>query len=236
MKSVQLLNNSQIIDTDHEEYYNLVRTNIQFSGDDIRSFVFTSADQGEGKSTVCLNTAISFAKLGKRVVLIDADIRRSQIYSRFQFGDNADGLTSFLSGVSKLEEVVYTTDVNGLLIIPSGKSSPNPAALLQSKRFEQLIEKLKKSCDYVLIDSPPIGLVADGLLIASKCDGSVLVAESGTVHRKAIVKMAESLRGIGTAFLGIILNKYKRSGYGRYGSYGKYGRYGNYGNYGNYGK
>ena len=106
-----------------------------------------------------------------------------------------------------MDEVVYTTDVNGLLIIPSGKSSPNPAALLQSDRFEQLIEKLKRSCDYVLVDSPPIGLVADGLLIASKCDGSVLVAESGTVHRKAVVKIVESLRGIGTTFLGVILNK-----------------------------
>ena len=111
----------------------------------------------------------------------------------------------------------------------AGQVSPNPTGLLQSKNFEVIIEALRNHYDYIIVDTPPIGMVIDAAIIAQRCDGSLIVTAAGAVSRKAVQKAKEQLEQTGTPFLGVVLNKFDIQ-------LEKYGSYGNYGNYGNYGK
>lgn len=211
-----------------EEYYNALRTNIQLSGEDIKIVSLTSVQPNEGKSTTSTNLAIAFARAGYKTLLIDADIRNSVMSGVFKSSAKITGLTDYLAGKTDLSQGLCETDVKNLFVIESGQSSPNPTALLQSKNFDAMMNILRRYYDYVIVDTPPIGLVIDAAIISQKCDASILVAESGSVKRKALQKAKEQLEQTGTPFLGVILNKYDISG-DRYGAYGAYGNYGNYG-------
>lgn len=227
MKSVDILRNKELINSDDDEYYNLIRTNIQLSGSNIKVIMVSSFNKGEGKSSVTFNMALSFAKIGKKVLLIDADVRNTAIYTRLRFEDTT-GLTNYLSGQANSDDIVYKSEYENFMIIPAGPVPPNPSALLQTKRFERLIDRMKECCDYVFIDSPPIGYVADGLILASKSDGSVLVVEDKYTKKKDMVKLINNLKETGVEFLGVVLNKVsiKDKVYGAYGVYGQYGQYG----------
>ena len=211
-----------------EEYYNALRTNIQLSGEDIKIVSLTSVQPNEGKSTTSTNLAIAFARAGYKTLLIDADIRNSVMSGVFKSSAKITGLTDYLAGKTDLSQGLCETDVKNLFVIESGQSSPNPTALLQSKNFDAMMNILRRYYDYVIVDTPPIGLVIDAAIISQKCDASILVAESGSVKRKALQKAKEQLEQTGTPFLGVILNKYDVSS-DRYGAYGAYGNYGNYG-------
>ena len=211
-----------------EEYYNALRTNIQLSGEDIKIVSLTSVQPNEGKSTTSTNLAIAFARAGYKTLLIDADIRNSVMSGVFKSSAKITGLTDYLAGKTDISKGLCETDVKNLFVIESGQSSPNPTALLQSKNFDAMMNILRRYYDYVIVDTPPIGLVIDAAIISQKCDASILVAESGSVKRKALQKAKEQLEQTGTPFLGVILNKYDVSG-DRYGAYGAYGNYGNYG-------
>ena len=211
-----------------EEYYNALRTNIQLSGEDIKIVSLTSVQPNEGKSTTSTNLAIAFARAGYKTLLIDADIRNSVMSGVFKSSAKITGLTDYLSGKTDLSQGLCETDVKNLFVIESGQSSPNPTALLQSKNFDAMMNILRRYYDYVIVDTPPIGLVIDAAIISQKCDASILVAESGSVKRKALQKAKEQLEQTSTPFLGVILNKYDVSN-DRYGAYGAYGNYGNYG-------
>ena len=211
-----------------EEYYNALRTNIQLSGEDIKIVSLTSVQPNEGKSTTSTNLAIAFARAGYKTLLIDADIRNSVMSGVFKSSAKITGLTDYLAGKTDLSQGLCETDVKNLFVIESGQSSPNPTALLQSKNFDIMMNILRRYYDYVIVDTPPVGLVIDAAIISQKCDASILVAESGSVKRKALQKAKEQLEQTGTPFLGVILNKYDVSG-DRYGAYGAYGNYGNYG-------
>ena len=211
-----------------EEYYNALRTNIQLSGEDIKIVSLTSVQPNEGKSTTSTNLAIAFARAGYKTLLIDADIRNSIMSGVFKSSAKITGLTDYLAGKTDLSQGLCETDVKNLFVIESGQSSPNPTALLQSKNFDAMMNILRRYYDYVIVDTPPIGLVIDAAIISQKCDASILVAESGSVKRKALQKAKEQLEQTGTPFLGVILNKYDVSG-DRSGAYGAYGNYGNYG-------
>lgn len=228
MKTVSILQSKELINPHDDEYYNLIRTNIQLSSADLKTIMITSFNKGEGKSSVSFNLALSFAKLGKRVLLVDADVRNSAIYSRLRFGAGAQGLTGYLAGQAHSDDIIYKTEYENFMIIPSGPIPPNPSALLQEKRFDILLKAMREYCDYIFIDSPPLGLVADALLLASKSDGNVLVAEDGYTKKKDVKKMVADLKETGGKFLGIILNKvsFKDKSYGVYGNYGNYGNYG----------
>lgn len=214
-----------------EEYYNALRTNIQLSGENIKIVSLTSVHPNEGKSTTSTNLAIAFARAGYKTLLIDADIRNSVMSGVFKSSAKITGLTDYLSGKTDLSQGLCETDVKNLFVIESGQSSPNPIALLQSKNFDIMMNILRRYYDYVIVDTPPVGLVIDAAIISQKCDASILVAESGSVKRKALQKAKEQLEQTSTPFLGVILNKYDVSN-DRYGAYGAYGNYGNYGNYG----
>ena len=211
MSQINLLTNERT----NTEYYNALRTNIQFLGKDIKVIALTSTSENEGKSTVSVNIAISLAELGYKTILVDADTRKSVMAGRFKFTNKITGLTSYLSGVAAIEDVIYETDVENLNIIPAGKVPPSPTSLLQNKNFNIMIDVFKEYYDYIIIDTPPIG-------------GFITVVEVNKVKKKALERAKDQLEKAGSKFLGVILNKVEERdlGYGGYGSYGGYGDYG----------
>ncbi len=229
MATLELASNKRGLVKKTEEYFNAIRTNIQLSGSELKVIGITSVESNEGKSTIAASLAIAYARSGYKTVLLDADIRNSVMSGFFKPATKITGLTDYLAGTTDLSQGLCDTDVPNLTVIESGKASPNPTALLQSKNFDNLITTLRRYYDYVIVDCPPLGLVIDAAIIAQKCDGMVVVAEAGRVKRSGVKKVAEQLEQTGTLFLGVILNKYDVATE-------KYGAYGNYGNYGNYGK
>lgn len=214
-----------------EEYYNAIQVNIQFSGSDLKVITVTSVQPGEGKSTTSTNLAVSFATSGYKTLLIDADIRNSVMTGTFKAEEAYHGLTSYLSGHVDLTQVIHGTSVDNLSIVPAGQVPPNPTTLLQNTRFDTMLEYVRDRFDYIIVDTPPIGLVVDAAIVAQKTDGSILVTESGAISRRFVKKAVEQMEQSGAQFLGVILNKVDITK-DRYGSYGSYGAYGNYGNYG----
>lgn len=214
-----------------EEYYNTIRTNIQFSGRNLKVITLTSAQSGEGKSTTSVNLAISFARAGFRTLLIDADTRNSVMSGTFKSNERYQGLTSFLSGNAELSDVICDTSIDNLMILPAGQVPPNPTSLIQNDNFKSMIETVRGLYDYVIIDTPPLGLVIDAAILAHHSDASLLVVKAGADKRRTITKLKEQLEQSGSVFLGVILNKYDIH-LDKYGSYGSYGGYGSYGNYG----
>lgn len=211
-----------------EEYYNSIRTNIQFSGRDLKVITLTSVQPGEGKSTLSANIAISFAKAGLKTLLIDADIRNSVMSGTFKADEKYEGLSSYLSGNAELSAVISHTNIENLMLIPAGHVPSNPTTLLQNSNFNFMIDTVKELFDYVIIDTPPIGLVIDSAIISQKADANILVTEAGAIKRRFIQKAKEQMEQSGALFLGVILNKVEETldSYGGYGSYGAYGNYG----------
>lgn len=209
-----------------EEYLNSIRTNIQFSGDNIKIIALTSVQPGEGKSTTSTNLAISFANAGFRTLLIDADTRNSVMSGTFKSDSKYKGLTHYLIGNAELVDVIQDTSINNLNIIPSGNVTPNPTSLLQNTNFSNMIELTRALYDYIIIDTPPLGLVIDAAIIAKQVDATLLVTKAKAIKRRFIKKAIDQLEHSGTQFLGIVLNKVTATTekYGSYGSYGSYGK------------
>ena len=223
------LSQYEVADYNYVEAIKTLRTNLQFSGSNIKVIMFTSSIPNEGKSETSFQLAASLAQLGKNVLLIDADIRKSVTVSRYQLDKEVNGLSQYLSSQVSREEAIYETNVNGLEVMFAGPYSPNPAELLEEDMFTKLIKWARESYDYVVIDTPPMGNLIDGAIVARQCDGAVLVIESGAISFRLLQKVKAQLEKSGCRILGTVLNKVTvdHSGYYRY--YGKYGRYGKYG-------
>ena len=223
------LSQYEVADYNYVESIKTLRTNLQFSGSNIKVIMFTSSIPNEGKSETSFQLAASLAQLGKNVLLIDADIRKSVTVSRYQLDREVNGLSQYLSSQVSREEAIYETNVNGLEVMFAGPYSPNPAELLEEDMFTKLIKWARESYDYVVIDTPPMGNLIDGAIVARHCDGAVLVIESGAISFRLLQKVKAQLEKSGCRILGTVLNKVTvdHSGYYRY--YGKYGRYGKYG-------
>ncbi|HFH8344332.1 TPA: tyrosine-protein kinase [Streptococcus agalactiae] len=209
-----------------EEYFNAIRTNIQFSGKENKILAITSVREGEGKSTTSTSLALSLAQAGFKTLLIDADTRNSVMSGTFKATGTIKGLTNYLSGNADLGDIICETNVPRLMVVPLGKVPPNPTALLQNAYFNKMIEAIKNIFDYIIIDTPPIGLVVDAAIIANACDGFILVTQAGRIKRNYVEKAKEQMEQSGSKFLGIILNKVNESvaTYGDYGDYGNYGK------------
>ncbi|HEW0038109.1 TPA: tyrosine-protein kinase [Streptococcus pneumoniae] len=207
-----------------EEYYNALCANIQLSGDKLKVISVTSVNPGEGKTTTSVNIARSFARTGYKTLLIDGDTRNSVISGVFKSREKITGLTEFLSGTADLSHGLCDTNIENLFVIQSGSVSPNPTALLQSKNFNDMIETLRKYFDYIIVDTPPIGIVIDAAIITQKCDASILVTAIGEVNKRDVQKAKQQLEQTEKLFLGVVLNKLDISvdKYGVYGSYGNY--------------
>ncbi|ACB89601.1 capsular polysaccharide biosynthesis protein Cps14D [Streptococcus pneumoniae] len=209
-----------------EEYYNALCTNIQLSGDKLKVISVTSVNPGEGKTTTSVNIARSFARAGYKTLLIDGDTRNSVISGVFKSREKITGLTEFLSGTADLSYGLCDTNIENLFVVQSGSVSPNPTALLQSKNFNDMIETLRKYFDYIIVDTPPVGIVIDAVIITQKCDASILVTATGEANKRDVQKAKQQLEQTGKLFLGVVLNKLDISvdKYGVYASYGNYGK------------
>lgn len=211
-----------------EEAFRTLRTNISFCGANIQTIAITSTVPNEGKSNVSLHLAISMAEAGYKVCFIDADMRKSVLVGRFRMGVVGEGLSNFLSGQENWEDCLCETDVENLHAVFAGPVPPNPTELLGSSIFSDKLAELKNEYDYIIIDTPPLGSVIDGAVVAAACDGSVLIIEANRISYRQIRKTKEQLEKSGCKILGTVLNKVdvKSGNYGKY--YKKYYGYGEY--------
>ncbi len=208
------------------ESYRQIRTNLQFLGVDkaTRALVITSAVPDEGKTTTACNLAIALAESGARVILVEADLRRPRIADYLGI-EGAAGITSVLLGQATLADVTQTWGRQRLQVVPSGPIPPNPSELLGSRQMGELIATLTNASDIVILDAPPLLPVTDAAVLASRCDGALVVARHGHTKRDQLTAAAEALRNVGAAPLGVVLNRAPRRGGGYGYGYGYAGGY-----------
>jgi len=194
------------------EAYRSLRTNIQFSAIDqqMKVLMVASARAGEGKTTTITNLAITYAQEGKKVLLIDADLRKPSLHHVFH-QTNRVGLTSLLLNQHLLTEVIRDTSVENLSMITSGPIPPNPSEILGSQRMQVLLEELKDMYDIILFDTPPVLAVADSLIVSSFCNGVILVIHAGKVKKELVKKAKANLDHVKARILGVVLNNNDRS-------------------------
>lgn len=219
-----------------KEAFKTLRTNIEFSGSDIKVIAVTSCTPNEGKSSVTMELVKAFAEAGKDTLLVDADMRKSVLVGRYKTGAVRMGLTHALIGKEGYKDVVYRTNVKNLYITFSGPVPPNPSELLGGQRFADFLGRARQDFDYVIVDTPPLGSVIDAAVVSRECDGTILIIENNAVSYKFVQRVKDQLDKAGSRVLGVVLNKVDMSAKGYYGHYGRYyGKY--YGKYyGNYGK
>lgn len=208
----------------YEEAIKTLRTNIQFTGKNVKTIMFTSCFPNEGKSDVTFQLCQEIGNMGKRVLLIDADIRKSAYVSRYRIKQKVNGLSQYLSGQLAKEFLIYQTNFLNVDIIFAGPMPPNPSELLEEEAFRELLAEVRGYYDYIIIDTPPVGSVIDAAIIAKESDGAVLVIESERVSYKVAQKSMEQLEKTGCKILGAVLNKVnieKNKYYGKYDYYYK---------------
>ncbi len=223
------------------EALNTICSNLTFAGKNIKKIVITSCEPNDGKSFVAIQTAVNMARRGKRVVLMDADLRLSVLNAHYgiELAGQKYGLAHLLSGQCQIDDIVYETNISNVFYIPIGTDVQVPLSLIATPDFDNLVQTLGEAFDFVVIDAPPVGMVIDAAEIAKSCDGSVLVLEYNKTHRRALQDAKEQMERTGIPILGCVLNKVSmdRLSTKKYYSYGgKYGRYGKYGKYGQYGQ
>lgn len=201
------------------ESYRTLRTNIQFSSfdKDIKTIVVTSSAPGEGKSTTVGNLALVMAQSGKRVLLIDADLRKPTVHKKFKLS-NQTGLTNILIEDKNPFEVIQKYSDN-LYILTSGILPPNPAEVVASNKLRNFINEMKNHFDYILLDSPPVIAVTDAQILSSFLDGVILVVSSGEAEKELVKKSKDLLDKVNANIIGVVLNKLElksRKGYGYY--------------------
>ena len=209
----------------YEESMRMLRTNLQFSGGNLRVILFTSSIQDEGKSETSFQLAISFAKLDKKVLYVDADMRKSVFTTRYQIKENVQGLSQYLSG-QNTEDIVYKTNIKNMDVVFAGPYAPNPAELLYENKLDEFIKKQRLQYDYIIIDAPPLANIVDAAVIGRCVDGAVIVVKSATVSQRMVKRVKDQLEKVNCKIIGAVLNgvEMKENSY-HYKYYGDY--YGN---------
>lgn len=202
------------------EAFRTLRTNIQFSSIDkeISSIVITSSGPGEGKSTVSVNTAMTMAQSGKKVLLVDCDLRKPKVHTFFRLF-NGQGLTNILSEGLDIKEAVYEPDMEkNLHVLTAGPIPPNPAELLGSRRMKKFVKESETIYDMIILDSPPVGLVTDSAILSTVASGTILVCAVGQAEVEASMSAKGLLEKVDANILGVVLNKVpvKQGGYYKY--------------------
>ncbi|NQX60360.1 CpsD/CapB family tyrosine-protein kinase [Paenibacillus qinlingensis] len=190
------------------EAYRSLRFNIECSifGREAKSITITSSSRGEGKTTTAVHLAVAYAQIGKKVLLLDADLRNPSIHQAFS-DENRRGLTNYLEGQAHVSELVRETIVENLSIITSGPSTQNPSGLLASKQMDALLVTLREIYDIVIVDTPSLLTITDAKIIATKCDGVLLIVEYGKVKRDVAKKVKEELLLANVKLIGVVLNE-----------------------------
>lgn len=220
MKEIQV-SNQLFARRRNEENYKTLRANIEFSGVEKRVIAITSSIPGEGKSTTSMFLAAELAKNGSKTLLVDADMRKSIFAERLGISrSEREGLSEILAGKSDAEEVMYCCDLPNLYMILAGSTPPNPAELVGSRVFSDLIEQLEQQFDYVIIDTPPLSTVIDAAIIGRVSGGMILVVGSDLISYRAVQRVKQQIERSGCRLLGAVLNKVKLSNRTTYGTYG----------------
>jgi capsular exopolysaccharide synthesis family protein len=189
------------------EAYRTLRTNLQFAkaGEALNTLMYTSAGPGEGKSTTVANSAVVLAQSGKKVIIVDCDLRKPVQHKIF--GLAKQGVTNALVENHSPVDLLQKTAVNNLQVLASGPIPPNPSELLGSGKMAQLFQELREGCDLLLIDAPPVVAVTDACVLASQVDGVVLVTAAGLVRPEMAQHAKELLVKAKGALLGVVLNR-----------------------------
>jgi capsular exopolysaccharide synthesis family protein len=210
------------------EAFRGLRTSVLLSaaGRPPRSLTFVSAEPGEGKTTVASNLAISLAQLGKRVLLIDGDMRRPCVHKLFNIENHSQGLVTYLTGEQEWRQLVRPTGMANLDCLVCGPVPPNPSELLSSDRMQTLIREAMAEYQFVLVDAPPLLNVADGRILATMVEGAILVVKGGFTPRELAHQAQLHIRDVGAHLIGVVLNDVDVRQNGYYKGYYKYGGYG----------
>jgi len=228
IRAIEMVNLKEPESTFAEHYRN-IRTSLLLSTPDQppKAFVVTSALPQEGKTVTNINLAVAFAQLGKKVLILDCDLRRPRVHKIFRIKNTA-GLTQFLVGRSRIEDIIYRFPGEpNLHVIPSGPIPPNPVELIISKGMKEVMTVLRQHYDFIFIDAPPLMGIQDSILLGEHADGLLLVAWGGKTPRKVIEKARDEINKFNIKLFGVILNKVnmRRFSYA-YSSYSyKYGEY-----------
>lgn len=219
-----------------KEAYNMVRTKLMFTGrgEKCPVYVITSSDASEGKTTNAINLSISFAMAGKKVLLIDADMRKPHIAAYLHIR-RKNGLSEILAQIQSTPDIRQTQQEN-LYVMTSGNVPPNPSELIGSPVFAKLLKSLSEQFEYIFIDTPPIGAVTDASLLAEIVTGYILVVRSMKSDIRAVQHTVQLLKNLQGNIVGFLINdaegkgrEYYKKGYGNYGRDYGYGDYNNYG-------
>ena len=227
------------------EQFNSISVNLDFCGDDIKKIIITCSHENEGKSFIAMQLWRNCAANGKKVILLDCDLRRSRIVK--DYGAQTDGeiigLSHYLAGIATLDDVLYKADIDNADIILAGKTVSNPINLLKKDKFDALLDKLSRMYDLVIVDTPPVQPVIDGAYIAKKCDGTVLVINYGETSVYEVTDTKNQLLSAHANILGTVLNNvphnagkyyYSSTAYGKKYGYKYYRYYGKYKSYNYY--
>lgn len=193
------------------EAYRTLRTNIEFSSvaQEVRVIMMASAQPGEGKSTTAANLAVAYAQAGKKVLIIDCDLRKPTMHHIFNLS-NRIGFTNLMMHKFSMHETIRDTSIMNLSVITSGPIPPNPSEMLGSNRMNELLEELKQHYDILIIDTPPALAVTDAQIVSTKVDGVVLVINSGEVKQELALKVKMNMQHVGARILGVVLNNMSR--------------------------
>ena len=205
-----------------------VRTNLLFMSPDkpLKTILVTSSGPQEGKTTTATSLAVTMAASGNRVLLVDADMRRPRVHRIFGIPNDA-GLSSLIVGEGSLAELTRTTEIPNLSILPCGPVPPNPAELLHTDAFRRILSELEKHYDRIIVDSPPVGVVADAVVIATQVDGTLIVLKANRTSRDLARQAVKQLRDVKAPIFGAVLNDLDLEDQ-KYGQYAYYYRYGYY--------
>ena len=200
-------NTKTFSDFSTNEAFKTLRTNLLFCGTDKKVILVSSANPNEGKSTISAELSKSLAEIDKKILLIDADLRKSVMITNKSVRNSIVGLSEYLSSQSTLEEVLYQTQLKNFDVIFSGAFPPNPVELLSTSSFEDLINNLRNQYDYIIIDTPPINYVIDAAIIATVCDSSILVFSKDKTKTSDAIKAKTQLEKSKCKILGAIINQ-----------------------------
>lgn len=202
------------IDYSAEAAYKSLITKLQLCGSDVKTVTITSCNEGEGKTNVAINLSRMLAESGKNVLFVDADMRNSVLVSRYKISKASNGLSQFLSGQKELDEVLCTTNIDGLFMMIAGMQPADSSRLLKTPVFKNFIQAAREKFDYVIVDTPADSEYTDARIVASVCDGTCFVVSPKNVYRKKLVETKEQYEENGCEILGVIMNKVKANSKG----------------------